>query len=195
MRHRKLLLGSRQRRLGRVLTSLRSAIFGGGVVEFLLGDQSRLGLVGADQPHGVGVQGDVIGLGAQYLALRLMDLFFRMVHFSLCLVHLGHQFRNFQHRQHLSGVNPITNIDVDVLYITGYLGVQLDILVGTELPGDGQRVGNRLPLDRSDRGIRNAVSLSSPRLLWTILHEPASPLCQRPGHSQQRPLARANCRR
>ena len=80
--------------------------------------------------------------------MRPLDFFFRVVNSGLGLVDLSHQFRNLQYGQHLSRVNVVADIDINIADVAGYLGVQLDILVRNELAGDGQRSGDRLALHR-----------------------------------------------
>ena len=55
------------------------------------------------------------------LTLRALDFLLGMVHCRFGLIDLGHQFGNFQHRQHLSLMHVIANVDVDVLDVSATL--------------------------------------------------------------------------
>ena len=108
-----LLLGGCERRLGGLDLRLRGAILRGGIVEFLLRDQSGPRFVGIDQAVGVRMQRHIVGLRAQHVTLRTLDFFFGVVHGSLGFIDLGNHFGNFQHRQHLSLMDVVANINVD----------------------------------------------------------------------------------
>ena len=73
------------------------------------------------------------------------DFFLRVVYGCMRLIDLGDEFWDLQHRQHLSLVDMVPYVDVDMSDVAGHLGVQLDVLVGNELAGDGKRSGNGLP--------------------------------------------------
>ncbi len=80
---------------------------------------------------------------------------------------------NLQDGQHLSLVNVVADVDVDVLDVARHLGVQLDVLVRAELAGDGKRIGDGLALDRSDGGVRNSRGVSPHFVRTTADGEPA----------------------
>ena len=113
-RHFQLLLGGAQRGLGGFYLRLGCAVFGGGVVEFLLGDQSRPRFVGVDQAHSVGMQSNIVGLGTGHVTLRALNFFLGMMHRCFGLIDLGHQFGDLQHSEHLSLVDVVANVDVNV---------------------------------------------------------------------------------
>ena len=121
---------------------LRCAVFRRGIIQILLGNQTWSNLVGVDQPFGVGMERDVVGLGSRYVAVRALNLFFGMMNGGLGLVYLRHQFGNLEDSQHLALTNMITDIHIDILDVAGNLGVQLDVLVRAELACDGKRCGN-----------------------------------------------------
>ena len=91
-------------------------------------------LVGIDQPLGIGVQRDVVGLGPRHFALSALNLFFGVMHGSLGLVDLRHQSREFPAPPALVPVHAVADIDVDVLDVAGHLGVQFDVLVRQNWP-------------------------------------------------------------
>ena len=96
----------------------------------------------------------MVGLGPRDVALRARDFFLRVVYGRLRLIDLGNEFWDLQHRQHLSLADMVPYIDVDMADVASHLGVQLDVLVGNELAGDGKRSGNGLSLRHSNRGVR-----------------------------------------
>ncbi len=49
----------------------------------------------------------MVSLGARYLAVRPLNLLFRVMHGGFGLVHLRNKLRNFQHCQHLAGMHPV----------------------------------------------------------------------------------------
>ena len=91
--------------------------------------------------------------------MRPLNLFFRMMHCGLRLIDLGNQFRDLQHREHLSPVDVVSDIDVDVADVAGHLGVQFDVLVGDKLTRYRKRSGNGLALNRNNRGVRGMVAV------------------------------------
>ncbi len=152
-RHFHLLPGSSQRGLGGFYLRLGCSVFGGGVVEFLLGDQARPRFVGVDQADSVGVQSHIVGFGTGYVALSALNFFLGMMHRCFRRIDLGHQFGDLQDSEHLSLADAVANIDVNVADVAGDLGVQFDVLIGNELSSDRKSGGHGLALDRSDGSV------------------------------------------
>ena len=89
-------------------------VFGLRVIEFLLRDQSGTRLVGLLQPRGVGMQRRILRLVARHFVLRALHFLLAVPNAGAGALQLRHQFRNFEHRQHLAGLHPVTDVHVDL---------------------------------------------------------------------------------
>ena len=109
-----LLLGRGQCRLGGVNLRLRSAVLRRRIVQFLLGNQAGARFIGVDQRSGVGMQAPPDQPRPARRHCAPANLFLSVVDCGLGLIDLGNQFGNLEHRQHLSLMHMITNIDINV---------------------------------------------------------------------------------
>ena len=115
------------------------------------------------------VQRRVLRLGAIDLVLRLRDLFFALLELKLGLLQLRLQLRHFKNRQRLALMHDIANIHIDARHVTANLGVHIHYLVGLELTGQRQHMGNITSLrcgnlcgrNRFSSGFRLAVRLAA----------------------------------
>ena len=115
LRHLQLLPRSRERRLRRLDLRFRCAVFGLGVVQFLLRNQARTRLGSLRQPHRVGVQRVVLRLVARDFILGALNFLLTVPHSGSCaLATRASKFRYFQHGQHLASLHPVADVDIDL---------------------------------------------------------------------------------
>ena len=86
------------------------------------------------------------------LFLCAIDLFVALVYLMHCLLELCFELRHFENCESLSLLDDIADVDVDFLDVTSDLGVDLDVLVGKKLAGDGELVGDGLTLNDGNSG-------------------------------------------
>jgi hypothetical protein len=136
-------MGCRQSRFGRVY--LRGQVFGQRIVQLLLRDQPRLRFCRLLQTLIVGVQRGVPGLFRGHFMLCPDNLIRTARHLGNRAFQLSLQFRDFQNRKCLPLPHPVADIHPYGTNETGNLGVNIDHLVGLELPGESQNMRNRTP--------------------------------------------------
>ena len=141
-----MFLRRRHRRFGRIHLRLRRQILGLCIVQFLLRNQPRPSLGRLLQPFRLSVQSRVFRLGAIDLVLRPRDLFFALLQLKHCLLQLRLQLRHFQNRQRLALMHDVADIHIDARHVAANLGVHIHNLVGLELTGQRQHMGNIAPL-------------------------------------------------
>ena len=90
----------------------------------------------------LGVERGVHRFGALDLVLRARDLFLALLQLEAGLLELRLQLRHFEHRQRFALVHDVANVDVDALHVAAHLGVHVDHLIGLELAGEREHVGD-----------------------------------------------------
>ena len=116
--------------------------------------RSGLSLVGVHQALGVGMERDVVGFGARDVAVRALDLFLGVVDGGIRFIDLRDEFWNLENGQHLAVVHAVADVDIDLLDVSGDLGVDLNVLVRNELARNRKLVGDRLTFGDGDGGAR-----------------------------------------
>src|ERR1700683_2240312 len=91
--------------------------------------------------------------------LRSLDLMLRSQQIVVSLLdletgapQLSFQLRDFKHRECLTLMYPVSDVDVDLYHEARDFGVNVNDLVRLELPGKAQCVGKVSPLRRSHLG-------------------------------------------
>jgi hypothetical protein len=81
------------------------------------------------------------GLAPVQLVLGVGDHILRVFDGGVVLGQLLLQLRNFEHGDHISGLDARAVIDVELLHEAGFLGVNVDFLKGNQLGRLGERSG------------------------------------------------------
>ena len=100
-------------------------VLGAGVVEFLRCNELRMRLGNFLQAREVQMHPLVVGVG-------FLDGFVRRVHASLGALEVLLQFGDFERGDGAAGFDDVTNIHGDRLDEPGYLGMEINLLVGAE---------------------------------------------------------------
>jgi hypothetical protein len=101
----------------------------------------------------IGMQGAVSGFRRSHFVLSAGDFVLAAGHLGYRALQLSLKFRDLQNSKRLPFVDPIANVHVDGSDKTGNFGMNVDDLVGLELPCKRQDVRDRTPLhDRNPCG-------------------------------------------
>ena len=146
LRRSKVLFGSGHGGLGGVDLRFGGEVAGLGVIEFLLRDQAGVALRCLLQARVLFMQSLVLRFGAIDLVLRARNLFLALVDLEDGLLQLRLQFRNFKRSERLALLDDVADVDVDLAHVAADLGVDVDHLVGLELPGEREHVADVAPL-------------------------------------------------
>ena len=135
---------------GRVDLCLRVQVFCLRVVQFLLRNQAGTRGCRLLQAFRLGMERRVQCLGAFDLLLRARDFFLALFELECGLFELRFQLGNFEDRQRFSLVHDVADVDVDALHVAAHLGMHVDFLIGLELAGEREDVGNVAALGHGD---------------------------------------------
>ena len=122
-------------------------IFALRVIHFLLRHQAGFGLSNAIQPVELKVQHFVLRLYPVLLLLRTCYLVASVLDRGVVLLQLQLELRDLEHGHELTGLYAGSVIDVQFLYIAGFLRIHVDFLERNQFGRQGELVAERLDAD------------------------------------------------
>jgi hypothetical protein len=92
----------------------------------------------------------VLRLGAIQFVLGVRDLGIGILDGGFVLFYLQLQLGDFQSRKHLVGLHARSVIDVELFYVAGFFGIDVDLLEWNQLGRKRQRPSQGFPLNLND---------------------------------------------